>query len=310
MYSTPEISMIVCVFNEEESINPFLDELIPVLTSCAKSFEIIFVNDGSSDSTLNKIINYNTNVKIRIVNLSRNFGKELALTAGLDISQGQAVIPIDVDLQLPISIIPEFIKLWKKGFMNVIAIRKNRAYEKPIKRLVSNFFYKIITNTSKVNIIPNAGDFRLIDRKVVNEICKLREANRFMKGVFAYPGFSYTTIEFEVQPRAFGKTKWSFLKLWNFSLDGIFGFTTIPLRIWTYLGLFICLVSFLFSTYLIAKTILFGIDVPGYTTTILLILFFGGIQLISIGIIGEYIGRIFEESKKRPLYIIDELIDK
>lgn len=306
---TPEISLIVCVLNESENIHPFLDACIPVMNDCCSSYEIIFVNDGSTDDSLSKIQDYPNTDAIKIVSFSRNFGKEIALTAGLDASKGDAVIPIDVDLQLPVEIIPEFIQKWKEGYKNVIGIRKNRDYEGWIKKKVSNTFYKIIDSMSKVEITPNAGDFRLMDRKVVNEVIKLRETNRFMKGVFSFPGFNRTYVNFEVQPRNSGTSKWSFWKLWNFSLDGIFGFSTFPLRAWSYIGFLIFIFSLIYLIYVVLKALLFGIDTAGFTTTVVLILFFGSIQLISIGVLGEYIGRIFEQSQNRPLYVVDEVID-
>ena len=205
--------------------------------------------------------------------------------------------------------IPEFIQKWKEGYKNVIGIRKNRDYEGWLKKKVSNTFYKIIDSMSNVEITPNAGDFRLMDRKVVNEVIKLRETNRFMKGVFSFPGFNRAYVSFEVQPRNSGTTKWSFWKLWNFSLDGIFGFSTFPLRAWSYIGFLIFIFSLIYLIYVVLKAIIFGIDTAGFTTTIVLILFFGSIQLISIGVLGEYIGRIFEQSQNRPLYVVDEVID-
>lgn len=307
--STPEISLVVCVLNEEDNIHPFLDACIPVMNTCSSSYEIIFINDGSTDDTLSKIKNYPITDSIKIVSFSRNFGKEIALTAGLDISKGLAVIPIDVDLQLPVETIPEFISKWKEGYKNVIGVRENRNYESWFKKKVSNTFYQIIDKMSNVDIIPNAGDFRLMDRKVVNEVIKLRETNRFMKGVFAFPGFSKTTVKFEVKPRNSGNSKWSFWKLWNFSLDGIFGFSTFPLRAWSYIGFIIFIFSLTYLIYVVLKALLFGIDTAGFTTTVVLILFFGSIQLISIGVLGEYIGRIFEQSQNRPLYVVDEIID-
>ena len=305
----PEISLVVCVLNEEENIHPFLDACIPVMESCTTSFEIIFINDGSTDSTLNKILDYPDTSSIKIISFSRNFGKEIALTAGLDSSKGLAVIPIDVDLQLPVETIPEFIKKWKEGYKNVIGVRENRDYETWLKKKISNTFYKIIDRMSKVEITPNAGDFRLMDRKVVDEVIKLRETNRFMKGVFSFPGFSRAYVSFKVQPRISGSSKWSLWKLWNFSLDGIFGFSTFPLRAWSYIGVLIFIFSLFYLIYVILKALFFGIETAGFTTTVVLILFFGSIQLISIGVLGEYIGRIFEQSQNRPLYVIDEVID-
>jgi len=311
MENPVELSLVVCAYNEEVNIAPFFDAVIPILKSCTDSYEIVFVNDGSIDSTCEEIERCSAALKsanVVLVSLSRNFGKEAALTAGLDHSIGKAVIPIDVDLQLPPEIIPKMLDLWKEGYMNVIGVRKNRNYEGFVKRKLSNAFYKLINKTSQLKIVPNAGDFRLLDRKVVDTVCKLRESNRFMKGLFSFPGFSATTIEFEVRPRAHGKSKWDFKKLWKFSLDGIFGFSTIPLRIWTYFGFLVCIIAFISAVHQIVKIIVYGVVLPGYASIFSLVLFFGGVQLVSLGVIGEYIGRIYEQGKNRPLYVVDKMI--
>ena len=307
--SEVELTLLVCAYNEEGNIDLFLETAIPVLERHCESYEILFVNDGSRDQTAQKILSFETDARIRLINFSRNFGKEKAITAGLDHARGRAVIPIDADLQEPIEAIPDFMAKWKEGYKNVVGVRKNRLYEGPIKRFVSGIFYRVLEKTSTINIIPNAGDFRLLDRKVVDELVKMRESNRFMKGMYALPGFSKTTVEYEIKTRNSGESKWNFWKLWNFSLDGIFSFSTMPLRAWTYIGAFICLVSFLYALFVIIKTIIYG-DVPGYTTIVVLLLFFGGVQLISVGVLGEYIGRIFEQSKNRPLYIIEDIIER
>lgn len=306
-----ELSLIVCVYNEEENIVPFLDAVVPILRDCTSSFEIIFIDDGSVDSTIKQILNYPAiDEEIKIVKFSRNFGKEIALTAGLDYARGSAIVPIDVDLQLPVDLIPIFIHEWKKGYKNVVGIRIDRDYEPPFKRLVTNYFYRILGLVSSVKIIPNAGDYRLLDRQVVDEIKKMRENSRFMKGIFAYPGFSSVSVPYKISPRQRGATKWNFWKLFNFSLDGIFGFSNLPLRFLSLLGLIICLISFLYAIFTVALALNKGVDTPGYVTTIIFILFFGGCQLVSVGVLGEYIARIFAEVKNRPLYIVSEEIVK
>lgn len=307
MIINPELSIVVCVLNEEESIDLFLDAVTPFIEASVNSYEIVFVNDGSTDRTL-EIIQQRVadpTRHIKLVNLSRNFGKDTALTAGLDYAKGQAVIPMDVDLQDPPDLIPEMVKKWREGADSVIAVRKDRSDDGLVKRKTATAFYKIIGRMSKVDMPQNAGDYRLIDRKVVDVLQKMPEKARFMKGLFAFPGFSKDYVYYSRPARVAGTTKWNYWKLWNFALDGIFSFSTAPLRIWTYAGVGVGIISFAYLAFIIVKTMILGVDVPGYASLIALILFFSSLNLIGIGVLGEYIGRIFEEVKNRPLYIIE-----
>ena len=284
-----------------------MDAIIPVMTDIGRSFEIVCVNDGSTDSTLEKLISATKSRKnIRVVDLSRNFGKEAALTAGLDYSVGKAVVPIDADLQDPPELIKEFVKKWDEGYEVVLAKRIDRSKDKFGKRVTAKFFYKLHNKISKTKIPENVGDYRLMTRKVVDAVSKLPENQRFMKGVFAWVGFKTTVVEYKREERQAGETSFNSWKLWNFAMDGITGFSTVPLRIWLYLGVFISSISFLYGSFIILRTILMGIDVPGYASLLTIMLFLGGVQLIGIGVIGEYVGRMYMESKRRPPYIVDK----
>lgn len=307
MIENPELSIVVCVLNEEESIPLFLERIVPVLKSTVRSYEIIFVNDGSTDSTfdvLQALVQDETNY-IRLVNLSRNFGKDVALTAGLDHVTGQAVVPMDVDLQDPPELIVEMVKKWREGADSVVAVRSDRSDDNLVKRKTANIFYRMIGGISKIEIPRNAGDFRLIDRRVLKILRQMPERTRFMKGLFAFPGFKTEFVYFQRPKRLVGETKWNYWKLWNFALDGIFSFSTVPLRIWSYLGVGVALLAFVYLGYIVFRTIVQGVDVPGYASLISITLFFNAIVLIGIGVLGEYIGRIFEEVKSRPLYVVE-----
>ena len=301
------LSIICPCFNEEGTIKIFLEKLIPIMQDIQRSYEIIFVNDGSTDNTLNVLLKAKSkNPQIRILNLSRNFGKEAALTAGLEHAMGEVVIPIDADLQHPPEIIIEFIKKWEDGFDVVVAKRTVRTGEGVIKKLTAKYFYKFHNQISDVEIPYNIGDFRLMSRKVIEALKRLPENQRFMKGLFAWVGFNTAVVEYEQAPRAAGKTCYNGWKLWNFALDGITSFSTLPLRIWMYIGFLISFLSFLYGSAIVINTLILGVDTPGYASMITVILFLGGIQLIGIGILGEYIGRIYKETKRRPLYIIEK----
>ena len=307
--TTPiELSLIICVYNEEDNIQPFLDRVLPILNQCVKSYELVFVDDGSRDKTLENLITLaKTNPNISVIKLSRNFGKDKAMTAGLDLARGQAIIPIDVDLQDPPEIIPEMISAWHAGNDMVVGIRSSRNDESWLKRKSADLFYRFINHISNIPIPANAGDYRLLSRRVVDIIRQMPERMRFMKGLFAYAGFKTTYISYQRPGRTIGTTKWNFWKLWNFALDGIFGFSTTPLRIWSYIGALTSVGALLYMLYTLIRTLIFGIDVPGYASLLIFILFFNSLLMISIGILGEYIGRIFDEVKGRPIYIIDKV---
>lgn len=300
------ISIVVPVFNEEQMVHLFLATINDILASLHETYEIIFVNDGSKDKTLESLINLKKEYGyIRIVNLSRNFGKEAAMTAGLDVALGDAIIPMDVDLQDPPELIKEFIKKWKEGYEVVLAKRVDRTTDSLTKRVSAGLFYKFHNKVAHVPIPENVGDYRLITKKVLQAIKLMPENQRFMKGIFSWVGFNSTTIEYKRETRQAGNSSFNGWKLWNLAVEGITSFSTVPLRIWLYIGLFIAFLSFCFGVWIVLKTLLFGIDWPGYASLITITLFLGGIQLIGIGVLGEYVGRIYMESKHRPIYIIE-----
>jgi len=305
------ISLVVPVYNESGVVEIFLDKISSVLAKIDYKYEIIFINDGSTDDTLLELERiYEGYKNIRIVSFSRNFGKEAAISAGLDYSHGDALIPIDVDMQDPPELIIDFIKFWQDGYDVVYGIREDRALDSIGKRITSQIFYTIFNKISKTKIPYNVGDYRLIDRKVIDVVKALPERNRFMKGLFSWVGFKSIGIPYKRPERVLGKTKWNYWKLWNFSIDGITSFSTAPLKVWMYIGGMISFISFCYALLLVVKVAISGIDVPGYTSTLVAILFLGGLQLLVLGIYGEYLGRIYEESKSRPLYILDSILEK
>lgn len=300
------LSLIVPMHNEEPSMDAFFDAVTPILTELNPNYEIIAVDDGSTDQTLAMLKAYREkDPRIKIISLSRNFGKEAAMTAGLFKAIGDAVIPIDADLQDPPELIKRFVEEWHNGYKVVIATR-NKRDESFFKRKTAEAFYKVLGSMTKIHIPANTGDYRLMDRQVVEAVKQLPERTRFMKGIFAWAGFPTACIHFDRPNRVQGTTNWNFPKLWSFALDGIFSFTNLPLKIWTYIGLLVSSCAFLYGAYIIIKTLMFGVDQPGYASLVTIILFLSGIQLISLGVIGEYIARIYKETKQRPLYIVNE----
>lgn len=304
----PLVSLIVPVYNEAASIDLFLETAAPILADTGCPFEIVFINDGSRDGTLEVLRAAKArHPQIVIVSLSRNFGKEAALTAGLDHAKGGVMIPMDVDLQDPPELIHQFLERWREGYDVVYGVRSDRASDGRLKRATANAFYKLFNSMAPVPIPQNAGDFRLMDRRVVDQVKQLRERTRFMKGLMAWPGFRTVAVPFERKERAAGRSSWNYWKLWNFALDGITSFSTTPLRLWLYFGGIICLLSFAYAAFIIIRALASGSDVPGYPSLFVAVMFFGGIQLLSIGLLGEYIGRIFQETKNRPIYLVDEI---
>ncbi len=302
----PVLSIVVPAYNEEKNAPAFLAAIIPVLEGIGETFEIVFVDDGSRDGTLGMLAAAaSLDPRIKVVGLARNFGKDIALSAGLAHASGQAVIPIDCDLQHPVELIPQFVATWREGYDMVLGVRSKRDEEGWARRAAARTYYKIMRWVTSVEIPPNAGDFRLIDRKIIDVITSMPERHRFMKGIFAWPGFKVASLEFQARRRANEtRSTWSFLRLWRFALDGLFSFSTAPLKIWTYLGVACAMVCFVYLTVTVVQKLLFGIAVPGYASLIVLLLFFNGLSLISNGIQGEYIARIFEEVKGRPLYVV------
>lgn len=300
------LTVIVPVYNEHEVLKDFHDRLISVLISIPKPIEILYVDDGSQDGS-DKIITQlkKHDSRISYLALSRNFGKEIALTAGLNYAQGELVIILDADLQHPPELIPQFIQVANEGYDIVYARPINRQIESWVKRNLTNVFYRSINSIARIHIPSHASDFRLLSRRAVEAIKKIKEQHRFMKGLFAWVGYPQKSIDYKMDVRFAGKTKWNYLKLWNFAIEGLTSFTIMPLKLSSYLGLITAFVAFIYGI-IISKTILFGDPARGYPSLMVVILFLGSIQLFAIGIIGEYLGRTFNETKNRPLYFIKD----
>lgn len=302
---TPQLSIICPFYNEEEVVDVFFERLVPILESTGLPYEVVCVNDGSRDGTQRRLLEQaRTRRGVVVVELARNFGKEAALTAALDRARGEAVVPIDADLQDPPELIPRMVEAWRGGAEMVVARRADRSTDTWLKRTTSALFYRVHNAISDTPIPENVGDFRLMDRKVVEAIRQLPETRRFMKGLFAWAGFATTTIEYVRESRVAGKTKFSGWRLWNFAMEGFTSFSTAPLRIWFYVGCLVALISIVYATWIMVRTLVYGVAVPGYASIIVSVLFLGGIQLIGIGVLGEYVGRIYLESKRRPIYIV------
>jgi glycosyltransferase involved in cell wall biosynthesis len=307
----PLLSLVVPVFNEEESIDLFLTSVEPFLESAGLRFEIVFVNDGSRDNTLAHLLDCSMrDRRIKVVNLSRNFGKEAALTAGIDHANGDILIPMDIDLQDPPQLIGPFIDRWREGYDIVYGVRSARDADTAAKRLSAGWFYWAFNSMSPVRIPANAGDFRLVDRRATEVLRRLPERNRFMKGLFAWVGFNAIGVPYERPQRAAGSSKFNLWRLWNFALDGVVSFSTVPLRVSFYGGLVIAGVAVLYAIFILARVLLFGIDTPGYASLLIAVLLMGAIQLVSIGIIGEYLGRLFLEVKGRPIYVVESVYEE
>lgn len=301
----PVLSIVAPAYNEERNLGAFLAALVPILESLGEPFEIIFVNDGSRDGTLGMLAAAaSQDPRIKVVSLARNFGKDVALSAGLAHTSGQAVIPIDCDLQHPPELIREFVARWREGADMVVGVRARRDEESYLRRTLSRWYYSLLERVTTVQIPPNAGDYRLLDRKIVEVIRQMPERHRFMKGIFAWPGFTTASVEFQANVRANDGSRWSFFRLWSFALDGLFSFSTAPLRVWTYLGVLAALGAFVYLVITLVQKLYFGIAVPGYASLLIVMLFFNALLLVSNGIQGEYLGRIFEEVKGRPLYVV------
>lgn len=308
--NTALISIVVPAYNEAEVLGEFYRRLSAIIDRLTDRCEIIFINDGSTDETLGVLKSLReSDRRIAIIDLSRNYGKEIALSAGLDFARGDAAIPIDADLQDPPELIPELIAKWREGFNVVYARRLSREGESVTKKVTAFAFYRVIQKFGgKVRIPADTGDFRLLDRKALNALKRMREHHRFMKGLFAVIGFRQTAVDYRRDPRFAGNTKWNYWKLWNLSLEGITSFTTAPLRFSTYLGIGTAFLAFIYGAYIFLKALFFGDPVPGFPSIMVAIAFIGGIQLMVLGVIGEYLGRIFNESKRRPLYFVQEAV--
>ena len=298
------LSIVVPAYNEEEVLPEFHKRLTSVLEEIEGSCEILYVNDGSSDRTL-EVLNDFKDPRVWIIDLSRNFGKEIALSAGLDHARGEAVVVIDADLQDPPELIPKFIEKWQEGYDVVYARRTARDGETFIKKATAKLFYRFIQGVSRVKIPEDTGDYRLLSRRAVEALKQLRETHRFMKGLFAWIGYPQIAVNYRRDPRFAGSTKWNYWHLWNFAIEGITSFTINPLKIASYLGLMTSIGAFTYALFVIYKTLAFGEPVQGYPTLMVVVLFLGGVQLMSLGVIGEYLGRMFNETKHRPLYFVN-----
>ena len=306
-----ELSVIIPVLNEAENIVPLLARLVPILRRCVSSYEIVFVDDGSTDTTILEIERAgHADPGVGAVSLSRNFGKEVAIAAGLDHARGAASVILDADLQHPPEMIETFVARWREGYKNVYGQRIDRSDDSALRRALTQRFYKIFGSVGETRLPEGAGDFRLLDAQAVEALRRLRERARFNKGLYAWIGFKSIGIPFDVETRAFGQSKFSYRKLTRFALDGLMSFTTLPLMVWTYVGTAISVLSFATAIYFVGETLVYGVDVPGFASLIVSVTFLAGIQLLSLGVIGEYIGRIFAEVKGRPLYLVQERVGR
>lgn len=300
------LTVVVPAYNEQEVLPEFHRRTTAALSTLGMRTEIMYVNDGSTDDTLRVLLDLRMQFPgTAVVDLSRNFGKEIALTAGLDHSRGDAVVVIDADLQDPPEVIPQLVTRWREGYDVVYAKRSAREGETIFKRATAHIFYRIIQRISRVRIPEDTGDFRLLSRRAVESLKTLREQHRFMKGLFAWIGFPQKAVLYRRDPRFAGETKWNYWRLWNFALEGITSFTIAPLKIATYVGILVAIAAFAFAILIVYRTIAFGDPVRGYPSLMVVVLFLGGIQLITLGIIGEYLGRTFNETKQRPLYLLN-----
>jgi polyisoprenyl-phosphate glycosyltransferase len=302
----PLLSIVVPIYNEAESISIFLEALQEVFKALDARKECIFVNDGSIDSSFEVLLRVSASCNfVKVVNLSRNFGKEAAITAGLDLAAGDAVIVMDVDLQDPPDVIPEFVARWREGYDIVCGFRRDRKADGRIKGSTARMFYALFNRFSDTTIPPNVGDFRLLDRRAVEAVKCLPERTRFMKGLFAWVGFPSVCVSYERPQRRVGRSKWSYWKLWNFALDGIVSFSSVPIKVWSYIGGVFALIALFYALFIVLRVLIMGLDVPGYASLVTVLLFSTGLQLVSLGMIGEYISRLFVEAKRRPIYLLE-----
>ena len=300
------ISCIVPCYNEEGLIAQFLETLSHTMSQTGHSYEILLIDDGSEDKTPEIVDKLKNQYNLHYYRFSRNFGKEQALTAGIDLARGDAIILIDADFQHPLDLINVFIEKWHEGYDMVYAVRQSRDDESWLKRICAKTFYRVVSNINRITIPTNAGDYRLLDRRIVTALKKLPERNRFMKGLYSWVGFKQIAVPYDVLQRASGKSHWSFYSLLDLAITGITSFTAFPLRLIAIGGIGTATIAFLYALWIIITTLVFGGQTPGWATVVTAITFFGGLQLFALGVVGEYIGRIFDEVKQRPLYLIDQ----
>lgn len=304
----PELSLVIPVHNESAGLERLFGTLLPIVAAACASFEIVAVNDGSRDDTLQRLLQRQQSLpQLRVIDLSRNFGKEAALTAGLSYCRGACAITLDADLQDPPELIPEMLAKWREGYETVVAVHAERATDSMPRRLFSHLFYRVLNAVAEMRFVPHAGDFRLLDRAVIEAFLSLPERTRYNKGLFAWVGFRQYLIEHQRPERAAGQSSFNYRRLFRLAMEGITSFSSFPLRLWTYIGIAVSGLSFLYGSFIILRTLIRGTDVPGYASIIVAVMFLGGINLLGIGMLGEYIGRIFVESKQRPLYVVRRL---
>ncbi|MEM8561321.1 MAG: glycosyltransferase family 2 protein [Pseudomonadota bacterium] len=304
----PKVSIVTPFYNEEAGSQRFFEEVFATTSRLETPVEFICVEDGSQDNTLEKLLAAaREEPRMKVLALSRNFGKESALVAGIEAATGDVVILIDADLQDPPGLIKEMLQRWREGYDIVYGVRRSRKQDSWMKRMTAGSFYRIFNSLTSVPVPENAGDFRLFDRRVADHLRQMPERTRFSKGMFAWLGYKSTAVYYDRPKRERGHTSWSYWKLWNFALDGVTSFSTVPLRVWTYTGLAVSLLSFAYASFLVLRTLIMGVDLPGYASLMVVILFLGGVQLISLGVIGEYLGRVFIEVKQRPIYLVERV---
>lgn len=307
---TPDISVVIPVFNERANLRPLAARLTTAVTDAGVTFEAIFIDDGSLDDSFEELRAICAGEpRFRALSFSRNFGKEVAIAAGLDEARGRAVVIMDADLQHPPEVIPEFVEKWREGYKNVFGQRTDRATDPKMRTFFTELFYRLLEKFGDVSLPPGAGDFRLLDRQAVDALLSMRERARFNKGLYAWIGFKSIGVPFVVDERASGDSKFNFARLARFALDGLMSFSSLPLKVWTWVGLAISCFALGMAGYYWARTMLFGVDTPGFPTLVVSIAFFSGVQLISLGVLGEYIARIFNEVKGRPLYLVAERVE-
>ncbi len=307
-----KISVLIPCHNEEKSLPLLYPELVKLMDSISNyHWELMFVNDGSTDGTLELLRQLRQqDQRVNFVDLSRNFGKEAAMLAGFDYVTGDCMVIIDADLQDPPELIPEMIKWWEQGYEDVYAKRKTRGRESWLRKWLSLMFYRLLQSSSRFDVLQNVGDFRLLDRSCINALRQMRESERYTKGMYSWIGFKKKEIEFDRGDRVAGSSSWSFMQLFSLAIDGITSFTSLPLRISTVVGFIVSMLAFIYMIYIFIKALIWGDPVQGYPSLVILLLFLGGIQLLSLGIIGEYIGRIYNETKNRPDYIVRNFNDE
>jgi glycosyltransferase involved in cell wall biosynthesis len=304
-----EIAVVVPVYNEAENIELLVARLVPVLERVARSFHVVFVDDGSRDETMEVLRRVHArDARMTAISFSRNFGKEIAIAAGLDHADADAVVIMDADLQHPPEVIEAFVARWREGYKNVFGQRTDRAADSALRRMFARRFYELFGLFGETPLPEGAGDFRLLDRAAVASLRAMPERARFSKGLYAWIGFKSVGVPFEVAERAAGTSKFSYRKLTRFALDGLMSFSTLPLRVWSYVGMLISAFAIITALYFLLQTAMYGVDVPGFASLIVSVMFLGGVQLLSLGVLGEYIGRIFAEVKRRPLYLVAERV--